>query len=369
MADLSTQIRPRGPIGISRAAIGIGICCALVGTALRVSIDALLGRDFAPTAPFYPAVFLAALFGGVEAGAIAMSLSLAVIWWLVITPLLSPVNGQLGDLADLAIYSGALILIVWGGDYYRRLKIRAEAMAGESAALAKKFETLLEREEILSRELNHRTRNLITIVHIIAARSLSDGQPLSDARVIFLGRLEALAQTHAMLTETSCEGTALANIVRREFAAFSSRVSIDGCDIAVNANAAQQFALIVHELATNAVKYGALSTEDGQISIDGKVECTGGASVFSFRWSEKGGPPVFEPKRKGFGSTILLDVARQFGLHAALDYDVLGLRYGLDIPLSAIEVSQRQDARAGVPTPAVTSVPQPRRLGSRPRPF
>jgi two-component sensor histidine kinase len=107
----------------------------------------------------------------------------------------------------------------------------------------------------------------------------------------------------------------------------------------VNPPAAQQFALTVHELATNAVKYGALSVPNGRISIKCDIERVNG--TFSFLWKETGGPIVLPPKRKGFGTTILLESAKQFGKHIVLDYEPDGLRYEVRFPLSTIEASTK----------------------------
>jgi two-component sensor histidine kinase len=117
-------------------------------------------------------------------------------------------------------------------------------------------------------------------------------------------------------------------------------VDIAGCAIVVSPSAAQQFALIIHELATNALKYGALSAPDGRVSIEGKIVRVDGSGTFSFVWRETGGPPVTRPTRKGFGSVILLDLARQFGENAVLDYAPQGLRYEVQLQLGAIEASK-----------------------------
>jgi two-component sensor histidine kinase len=111
--------------------------------------------------------------------------------------------------------------------------------------------------------------------------------------------------------------------------------------------AAQQFALIMHELATNAAKYGALSSPNGKIAIQGKVEHVDGEQIFAIAWKETGGPPVSKPRRKGFGSTILVDGAKKFGQDAKLHFDQGGLRYELRVPLNSIEATQATPARQG----------------------
>ena len=120
---------------------------------------------------------------------------------------------------------------------------------------------------------------------------------------------------------------------------LESQVSVRGCNIVVNTPAAQNFALIVHELRTNAVKYGALSSPSGHVTIDGLIEATNGKGQLRFRWNESGGPPVVEPTRKGFGSAVLLETAKRFGRAAAAVYHPEGLTYEFRVLLSEIQPS------------------------------
>lgn len=211
-----------------------------------------------------------------------------------------------------------------------------------------------DRQQFLVRELQHRSQNLLAIVQSIAARSLDEGQTVAAAKQAFSGRLQALARAHAMLAEAAWEGAPLAEIVTREFAGFAENLSLSGCDIVVNTPAAQNFALIVHELATNAVKYGALSSPRGRVRVEGKVERLDGERLFSFVWKESGGPPVSQPQRKGFGSVILLQAAQQYSNHVALDYQPEGIRYELVLSLAAIESAPKAAARAPHGVPAAT---------------
>jgi PAS domain S-box-containing protein len=196
-----------------------------------------------------------------------------------------------------------------------------------------------ERQLFLIRELEHRTQNLFAVVQAIVNRSLVEPYTLAKAKEILNGRLQALAQAHTMLAEAAWKGVPLAEIVKRQLAGFSGNLSISGCDIDVNTPAAQQFALAIHELATNAAKYGALSVPEGRVSIACNVERANGHSMFSFVWKESGGPPVVPPTRQGFGSNILLNAAKQFGPEVALTYEPDGLRYEVRFPLSTIEAS------------------------------
>jgi PAS domain S-box-containing protein len=197
-----------------------------------------------------------------------------------------------------------------------------------------------EHQQFLIRELQHRTQNLFTIIQSVANRTLEEGRTIAEAKELLNGRLKALAHAYGMLAEAAWEGAPLDEIIKRAFSAFSEQLDITGCHIIVNTAAAQQFALMLHELAVNAVKYGALSVPDGRVSIECDIERTNGDGTFSFQWRETGGPPILvPPQRVGFGSVILLDGAKQFGPQVALNYDPEGVRYSLRFPLSAIQAA------------------------------
>jgi PAS domain S-box-containing protein len=199
-----------------------------------------------------------------------------------------------------------------------------------------------EGQQLIIKELQHRTQNLFAVFQSLANRALDEGKTPAEAKFVLNGRLQALARAYKMLADAAWEGASLANILDRQFAGFSKRLDVSGCDIVVTPGAAQQFALIIHELATNALKYGALSAPDGRVSISGKIEGTDGDGRFCFTWHESGGPTVTPPSRRGFGSVILLDAAKQFGQNVALNYAPDGLNYELQIALSAILAQKAQ---------------------------
>jgi PAS domain S-box-containing protein len=199
-----------------------------------------------------------------------------------------------------------------------------------------------DRQQFLIRELQHRTANLFAVIQFIANRSLSEGQSILEARKELNARLDALARAHAILADAAWEGAPLSEVLKRELRAFSDRLSIQGCELIVNAPAAQQFAMIVHELATNAIKYGALSTPQGHVTVEGRVEQNDSDALFLFLWKEIGGPRVSAPTRKGFGNIILVDSAKQFGRHVALNFEPDGISYELLLPVGAIAAEGQQ---------------------------
>jgi len=199
-------------------------------------------------------------------------------------------------------------------------------------------------QRLLFRESEHRAKNLFAVVQGVAHRTIAQG-PERDA---LDGRLTALARAYNLTSSSGWAGALLREIVQGELAGFSERFSIQGCDVRLITSAAQHFALVIHELATNALKYGALSSPDGRVFIEGKAENKG----FSFTWREIGGPATEAPANKGFGTVLLIDMAKQFAEAVKLDYLPEGLVYQLKTTLDQIEEKSLQNfLRAPIPEP------------------
>ncbi len=223
-------------------------------------------------------------------------------------------------------------------------------------------------EHFLMEELRHRSKNLFAVIQAIANMSFVEGRSVAAGREAFNGRLAALAKTHNKLAEADWSGAPLTGIISEELADAGGSVTVSGCDIRLNTLAAQQFALIVHELATNAMKYGALSAPGGSIRIEGRLHPLNGSSLFHFRWSESGGPTVVPPSRTGFGSRILVAMARDFGRNVSLEYRPEGLVYELQVDRDVMEAAvdrAEPPASTGKPMPGGSAEPQD---GGRVRP-
>ncbi|HEX5957202.1 MAG TPA: PAS domain S-box protein [Hyphomicrobiaceae bacterium] len=194
------------------------------------------------------------------------------------------------------------------------------------------------RQELLAREINHRTKNLFAVVNAVVWRSFAGKTTVEEARDAVLARLHSLAQTHVMLLDKSWHGADLGELVRSELGPYMGRVSVEGPPIELNPQPAQNFALALHELATNAAKYGALSRRGGKVRITWSVSPDGrGSRRFQFRWSESGGPPVVEPKQRGFGSVVLEQVmAEYFDDPPLIEFAQDGIAYELRGSLDAI---------------------------------
>ena len=191
-----------------------------------------------------------------------------------------------------------------------------------------------ERQQILMREVLHRTKNLLSVVQSIAVGTFRGAN--GPAKEAFISRLHALSNAHGLLMESAGAGAGLEDIARGQLASFAGTVSIEGSQIFLKPSAAQSFALLIHELATNAAKHGALSTAAGSVRIRWCIRPAGGAPKLSFTWQERGGPPVTKPLHKGFGTVLLQHAV--YGLDSApvLNFAPCGLTYQMEAAVSQL---------------------------------
>jgi two-component system, chemotaxis family, CheB/CheR fusion protein len=192
-----------------------------------------------------------------------------------------------------------------------------------------------ERQKLLSNELEHRTNNLLAVVMSVVHQSLAGTPALDDARNRLTARLHAIAKANLLLTGGGWQGASVRQVIDHELNIFKGHVSIEGPEVVLTANATQSFALVIHELATNAAKYGALSVPTGKIAVHWSIE--GVEPSLMFKWQEEGGPGVTAPMRAGFGTT-LLKAAFQEGSAPRIEYSPSGLIYTLEVPLSAVAI-------------------------------
>lgn len=190
---------------------------------------------------------------------------------------------------------------------------------------------LLERYELLARELQHRSKNLLTIIKSIASASLRN----DPARDGFFARLHALAKAQDLILEGDVRGAPMKVVVEQALQTFGDRVSVEGPDIFLKPSVAQGFALIMHELATNAAKHGALTSETGTVAVRWALDTSSADPAVVFQWQERGGPPAAPPKRTGFGSVLLEHAVANSGCPPRFDYAPEGFSY----ELKAVHVS------------------------------
>ena len=185
------------------------------------------------------------------------------------------------------------------------------------------------------REVTHRSKNLLSVVQAIV-RQTARTQTRDDFVELFSERIRGLAASQDLLIGNKWKGVLILDLIRSQLSHFKdalgSRVRLAGPEIELNASAAQTIGMAVHELATNACKYGALSNETGHVFVDWSLRGEDNA-VFSLSWSEREGPPVIRPNRKGFGQTVLLRLAEDaLDAEVRLDYDPAGVQWRLRCP-------------------------------------
>jgi two-component sensor histidine kinase len=186
----------------------------------------------------------------------------------------------------------------------------------------------IERYVLLARELQHRTKNLLTVIQSIASASL----PVGSARDEYFARLHALARAQDLLTEGDGRGASMGHLVEQALASFGQRAHIDGPQVFLGATTAQGFALVLHELATNAAKHGALTSPKGTLVVRWTLD-SGPPAMLNFHWREQGGPAASPPKRKGFG-TKLLEIAVAGGdMPPRFTYSSDGFEYEVSTPI------------------------------------
>jgi PAS domain S-box-containing protein len=194
-----------------------------------------------------------------------------------------------------------------------------------------------EREHLLMREINHRAKNMLSVVDVIAHRTAAKNP--EDFIERFSERIQALSANQDLLVRNEWNGVEIADLVHTQLAHFAdligSRIAVRGATLRLNPASAQAIGLALHELATNAGKYGALSTDRGRVDVRwGTV-----GNTFTMSWTESDGPPVCEPKQRGFG-TIVVEAMAEYSVDGAVElcYAPSGVTWRLTCPaMSALE--------------------------------
>jgi PAS domain S-box-containing protein len=196
--------------------------------------------------------------------------------------------------------------------------------------------------EFLMRELSHRSKNLLAVVQAIAGQTARYSDDLDEFQTRFSQRLHAMARAQDLLVARNWEGAQLTDLVRSQLAPFtedvSARIEMSGPELDLRPDAVHNLTLALHELATNAAKYGALSVPDGRVAVEWQV-ADGEADVprFHMTWREHSGPPVRPPERKGFGHVVIADMVGT-ALRGKVDllFEQSGLCWKLDVPAASV---------------------------------
>ena len=165
------------------------------------------------------------------------------------------------------------------------------------------------RQQLLLSELSHRVSNTLAVVQSMARQTLRTAASEQEFVELFEGRLHCLARAHTLLVEARWEGTEFNQLALSQLAAYLAddppRLRISGPPVTLAADFATPFGLVLHELATNAAKYGALSVETGRVLLSWTLGVENGTRLFRVTWRESGGPPVTAPEKRGFGGSLI----------------------------------------------------------------
>jgi two-component sensor histidine kinase len=296
----------------SAGAYLIAIGCVVVASILRWGIG-YFSEAALVFATYYPAVLFATYIGGAGVGIFTTLLSALIGSWAFIPPYFA--LGPLTPGAELKLSSFVLAcaLIVWGADRYRKL--------------FKRFEAEEELRKLATGELAHRLKNKIATIHSVISARLRDDPKRRDA---ILSLLNSLSATDDLIIATQDKGAYIHDIFNAELGAYdSSRISMQGPEVLLPPRLAMTVALVVHELATNAAKYGAFVGPVGKLGL--RWDLFGGR--MTVHWRESDGPVVVPLTHCGFGTRLLARALQQFdgtieskfepsGLICTMNFDV-----------------------------------------------
>jgi two-component system CheB/CheR fusion protein len=196
-----------------------------------------------------------------------------------------------------------------------------------------------EQQRVLVAELNHRVKNMLTVIASIATQTLKRSDDVEAAREAFLDRLHAMARSYELVSRDQWGDVSLLDVVRQETEPYRTgrddRVVIEGPAVSLNPKLALPLGMIIHELGTNSAKYGSLSVAGGSLDISWAVERRSGDTLV-LDWIERGGPSVDKSPRHGFGLTLIeREVSHGLGGKAKIEFEDTGLRVNLRIPLDS----------------------------------
>jgi two-component sensor histidine kinase len=308
LSNLRRQIAPD-----SYQAYAFALACVGAATLSEYALLSFDG-DISPLETFYPAVLFAALIGGIGPGIVAAVFGGLVTWWALMPPYFSFGLSAYADRITLLTYVVASALIVWGADYFR--------------GLSKRLEDEEHFRKLAVEELAHRLKNKTATIQAIISIQLRNSPQIRDD---ILGRLIALATADGLLAQAHEQGAFIHDIVAAELGPYvASRASILGSNVLLPPKPALTMALLVHELATNAAKYGALSVPDGRVSITSSLS----HAVLHVEWRESAGPAVSSPTRRGFGLRLLQRALEQFQGHVETIFAPSGLICKMSLPFT-----------------------------------
>lgn len=294
----------------------LGYTMAFVTIGLATLLQWLAQAQYAgsPFLTIYPAVIVATLIGGRGPGFLAAILA-GVSQWCLFIPALHWLA-----VASFAFDASVCVMSI---DFINRtLDLLLANIDREKQAKQHQY--------LLAKELHHRIQNLFTVIQGVIRFSLSGEGAVqkSVVRQELSERLQSMSAANRAITDSMGDGVHLLDLINNEICGFEPQFEIvGGAGLVLGAQMTQDLSLILHELVTNALKYGALTVPQGRVGL----EFDWSGSLLTFKWRERGGPTVTEPDRTGFGRRILETFAKSFCQKVDISYDPGGYRYTLQI--------------------------------------
>jgi PAS domain S-box-containing protein len=194
-----------------------------------------------------------------------------------------------------------------------------------------------QRQDMLAAELDHRVKNVLSRVAVAAMYTRQGSRSMDEFVRALDGRIQSMAAAHSLLSESRWHGVGLTDLVRHQLAPYATdaNAAVSGPDVMLSAAETQALAMVIHELITNAAKYGALSTPSGSVSLDwDQMPGTDGTPRLLMTWRETGGPPIQAPSRSGYGTSLIRDlIPHELGGKVELEFAPTGIACRIEIPL------------------------------------
>lgn len=320
---------------------------AVLAFVVRYGLNDALPPGF-PYLTFFPAVIVTTLIAGLWPGIVSAALCGLAAWFVFIAPAssfeLNP--GALTALAFYAFIVSVDIFIIHGITVTaQNLRAERETMAELAASLQRTNLTLAQSEseqQLLSQEIGHRLKNQLALVEAIVSQTMRTQSDLPTISRVLADRLSVLGDAQDMVIAGDAGQASVLQIVQKVAQLHGDRLRdrfiVDGPAISLASRPTLSLSMILHELGTNATKYGALSTAEGMVSIRWAVETIDGRPGFVLRWRETGGPPVVEPSSRGFGTRLVrAGLSGAIGAKVAMVFAPEGLTCELTADLASLQ--------------------------------
>jgi two-component sensor histidine kinase len=254
----------------------------------------------------------AALWGGFWSGLITIALSTVVVWLAIMPPAFEFNSLTVTDLANFGLFAASSLLVVWLAIAHRRVVRRLEKQ--------EKARTLL------VGEVQHRSRNILSVVEMLVRQTIDD----QEKGATLLKRIRAIASTQDLLDASDNRTMGLRDLLSEELLPYDKQIELTGPPVQLSPMLARDLRLVFHEMATNALKHGALSNAEGRVAIDWKLQ----EQQVEINWLEIDGPKTFPPSSYNFGSRLITRTLKQLNAEFEPTFAESGYCYRLVVPLS-----------------------------------